>query len=194
MRRKLKYNLKELIFLMVLDRVFFSESKLKVYLKQGRYSFLTTKELIHLYWSLDILAEVKEELEIYLFEKNRSLFNLEVDVVFYDTTSFYFESEKRDEVRDFGYSKDKKAGVQVVLGLLVDEEGRPIGFDVFRGNTFDGKTLRRVIDKLKERFSIRRIIIVGDKGMVSKENIEIIKRAGYEYIVGSKIKNKPTFL
>jgi transposase len=131
-------------------------------------------------------------LEKYLFQKNRHLFNLKVDVVFYDVTTFHFESVKADTLKDFGYSKAGKFNeVQVVLGLLMDCEGRPIGYELFPGSTFEGKTLEVSLEKLEQRFGIRRVIIVADRGLNSKFNLKKIVDKGYGYIVASRIKNMP---
>ena len=147
-------------------------------------------DLNHLYRSLNLLSEHKESIEDYLFNKGRELFNMKVDVVFYDVTTFRFESVKKDTLRDFGFSKDNKAQeVQVVLGLLIDMEGRPIGYELFPGNTFEGKTLVASLDKLSGRFGIRNVIIVADKGLNSKLNLKRIKDRGYNYIVASRIKS-----
>lgn len=90
----------------------------------------------------------------------------------YDVTTLYFESSKSDDLRDFGFSKDCKINeVQIVLGLLVDLEGRPIGFDIFPGNTFEGHTLRDVIYKVNNRFNIRKLIFIGDQAMLSRKNL-----------------------
>ena len=78
--------------------------------------------------------------------------------------------------------------MQIVLGLLVDKEGRPVGYDIFAGNTFDGKTLEPFLLRLKERFSIQRIIIVADRGINSKMNLMRIRELGYGYIVACRLK------
>jgi transposase len=144
-----------------------------------------------LYRAPDLLCDNKEKIEDYLFNKNRDLFNMSVDLVLYDVTSLYFESKNVDELKNFGYSKDCKfSEVQVILGLLVDLEGRPVGYDLFPGNTYEGHTLRNIIDKLKYRFKINRLIFIADQGMLSKDNLKLIKDKGYEYIIGSRIKNK----
>src|SRR5690606_9052947 len=94
--------------------------------------------------------------------------------------------------RDFGFSKDNKINeVQVVMGLLIDSEGRPIGYELFPGNTLDSKTLERSLEKLKERFNIRQVIIVADRGLNSKLNLSRIKEMGYDYIVASRLKKMP---
>lgn len=128
-------------------------------------------------------------LEEEIFYKNRNLFNMQIDVVFYYVTTFSFESVKQDSLRDFGFSKDGKfKEVQVVMGLLIDREGRPIGYDLFPGNTFEGKTLDLALKKLEKRFGIRKVIIVADKGINSKINLKKITDKGYSYIFASRLK------
>ena len=101
-----------------------------------------------------------------------------------------FEStrEDLDHLRRFGYSKEKRSDcTQVVFGLLVDTEGMPLGFDVYPGNTFEGKTIPSVMTKLKKKFKIRRFILVGDRGLFSNKNLELFKDRGHEFIVGLKL-------
>jgi transposase len=189
--RKIQFDPMSAVFLMLMDRLLEPKSKLKSYEEQDKYYGIKENELHHLYRALDILSDSKERIEEYIFKKNVSLWNMEVDVVFYDVTTLYFESEKVDELRDFGFSKDSKTGdVQVLLGLLVDGEGRPVGFDIFPGNTFEGNTLKEALNKLSGRFSIRRLILIADSAMLSSNNLDCIKECGYEYIVGGRIKSK----
>jgi transposase len=189
-KRKTQFNLDNASFLMVIQHLLDAKSKLSTYSHQNRYMGLPEIKLQHLYRSLDLLAESKEILEEEIFCQNRNLFNLQVDVVFYDVTTFSFESVRKDSLRDFGFSKDAKfKEVQVVMGLLIDREGRPIGYELFSGNTFEGKTLEVSLDKLKKRFTIGRVIIVADRGINSKINLMHIKDKGYDYIFASRIKN-----
>lgn len=175
-------------------------SKLRSYEKQDRYWNINENELQHLYRAMDILADSKEDIEKHLFEMNKSLFNVKIDVVFYDVTTLYFESVSEDVLREFGrhicplhqgFSKDCKINeVQIILGLIVDLEGMPIGYDIFPGGAFEGHTVKEAIEKLSNRFQINRLVFVGDRGILSRDNLELIKSFGYEYIVGSRIKNK----
>jgi transposase len=111
---------------------------------------------------------------------------------FYDVTTFYFESKTQDDLRDFGFSKDHKVNeVQVVMGLLIDAEGLPLGYELFRGNTFDSKTMISILKKLKDQFGIKHITIVADRGLNSKLNFKEIKESGFDYIVSAKIKTMP---
>ncbi|QSQ07943.1 hypothetical protein H0A61_00262 [Koleobacter methoxysyntrophicus] len=187
---KTQFNLSDACFLMVIQHLLQPKSKLATYANQGYYVQLPNVELHHLYRALDIIHIQKEQLEELMFHKNRNLFNMQVDVVFYDVTTFSFESVKADTLRDFGFSKDGKFNeVQVVLGLLVDCEGRPIGYELFPGNTFDGKTLDTALEKLEKRFGIRRVIIVADRGINSKLNLKRIVDRNYSYIFAARIKN-----
>ena len=188
--RKTQFNFNDTSFLMVIQHLLDPKSKLSTYTHQKRYIGLKEIKLQHFYRSLDLLSESKEILEEEIFYQNRNLFNMQVDVVFYDVTTFAFESVKQDSLKDFGFSKDAKfKEVQVVMGLLIDQEGRPIGYELFSGNTFEGKTLEVSLDKLKKHFAIGKVIIVADRGINSKLNLMHIRDRGYDYIFASRIKN-----
>ena len=188
---KIEFDFFSAVFLMLLDRLLEPKSKLKSYQQQARYHSIKENSLHHLYRALDLLADSKQRIEEYLFEKNLSLWNMKVDLVLYDVTSLYFESVRCDGFREFGFGKDGNVNeIQILLGLLVDTEGRPIGFDLFPGNSCEGKTIEAAIKKLSTRFKIGRLILIADQAMLFQKNLELIKGAGYEYIVGGKIKNR----
>ncbi|HHV64830.1 MAG TPA: IS1634 family transposase, partial [Peptococcaceae bacterium] len=139
---KTQFNLSNACFLMVIEHLLSPRSKLAAYGRQSRYINLPEVKLQHLYRALDKLELYKETLEETLYLRGRNLFNEQVDVVFCDVTTFSFESVKADTLREFGYSKDGKFNeVQVVLGLLIDANGCPIGYELFPSNTFEGRTL-----------------------------------------------------
>jgi transposase len=184
------YSLNDTSFLMSLTHLLDPQSKLSAYNHKNRYLGLPDVKLHNLYRSLNILSNNKEKIEEELFYRKRDLFNLSLDVVFYDVTTFYFESVRKDSLKDFGFSKDNKLNeVQVVMGLLVDKDGMPVGYELFPGNTYEGKTLEVSLLKLKKRFNIDRIIIVADKGMNSKLNLKKISDMGFNYIISSRLKS-----
>lgn len=186
---KTEFPIPETVFLMAIQHLLEPRSKLSTYLHQNRYFNLTEIPLQHMYRALDKLSDWKEEIEAELFEYNYVRVNKKVDVVFYDVTTFEFESVVPDELRDFGYSKACKFGeVQVVMGMIIDEYGMPVGFELFKGNTFDGKTMVKALENIKKRFGIHRVIIVADRGLNSKGNLNLIKEAGYGYIMSSRIR------
>jgi transposase len=190
--KKIQYDFLQTIYLLVIDRLLHPRSKLACFKRQGKYIHIDDIQLQHIYRCLDLLAEAKTAIETSIFDRQKDLFHMSVDVVFYDVTTFHFESNRADELKEFGFSKAGKFNeVQVVMGLIIDVEGNPIGYDLFPGNTFDGKTLLEALAALKQRFSIRKLIFVADKGINSKKNLHLIKQAGYDYIVSSRIKNSP---
>ncbi len=151
---------------------------------------LSTEELQHIYRTMDLLCSHKGEIEKSLYWHGRDLFNLEVDIVLYDLTTLRFESTRTDlgELRQFGYSKERRSDcTQVVFGLLVDRDGIPLGFEVYPGNTFEGKTLSDIVDKMKKKFKVRRFIFVADRGLLSRGNIEKLGEDKGEFIVGMKL-------
>ena len=190
---KIVYDYAGTVFSMVVNHVLNPSSKRALHAHKDWYAGLNDDlQLHHLYRSLDLLAGHKSRLETLIFNKNRDLFNMSVDVVFFDVTTFYFESQQADALRDFGFGKDGKINeVQVVMALLIDKDGRPITFELFPGNTFEGHTLLSTLDGLKARFQIRQVVIVADKGLNSKLNLKEIKDRGYDYIVSCRLRNLP---
>ena len=137
-------------------------------------------------WSYD----VKHDVEQVTFNQTKRVLGGTVAVVFYDTTTMYFES-REDDVRIPGWSKDgKNANPQVVLGLLVGPGGNPIGYEIHPGNTYEGHTMIPIIEKLQKRFGFPKPIVVADAGLLSKENIRDLEEGGYEYILGARIRSQ----
>lgn len=120
----------------------------------------------------------------------KDLFKEKIDILFYDCTTLYFESFEEDELKQNGYSKDMKFNQpQVLLALLVTQEGLPIGYEVFPGASFEGHTLIPVLKKLKARYEINQIVFVADAGMLSEDNLSLLDKEGFKYIVGARLKN-----
>ena len=114
-----------------------------------------------------------------------------LDVLFYDCTTLYFESFEPDALRQKGFSKDHKANeTQVLLALLVSEEGLPVGYEVFPGATFEGHTLVPILESLKKRFEISRVVFVADRGLFNETNLAALEEANIEYVVGTRLKTQ----
>ena len=146
-------------------------------------------ELYHFYRAMDFLVEVGEGLEKEIFKRVANLFNLRVDLIFFDTTSVYFEAEAEDSLRKRGYSRDRRPDIpQVVVGLAVTGEGISVKAWVFPGDTPDVKAAFRVQEELRS-FSVGRIIWVCDQGMVSEETRVVFQRAGGGYILGERLRS-----
>lgn len=136
------------------------------------------------YRTLDELIEHKERVEKELFAGLRDLFSLQAEMVFYDLTSTYFEGQGPAGWACHGYSRDGKPRHRQVLVGLVMVSGWPIAHHVFRGNLRDEKTVVGVIDDLERRFGLKRVVFVGDRGMVTTDNISMIKTRQHGYLVG----------
>ncbi len=140
-------------------------------------------EVMKFYRAMDHLLSLKDTIEIHLYRELRDLFSLKVDLVFYDLTSSYFEGNGPEGLAELGYSRDHEPGKkQVVIGLIMCN-GMPIGHEVFEGNRVDKKTVKEILKGLKEKFEIGRCIFVGDRGLVTKENLEEIERHGFDSII-----------
>ena len=131
--------------------------------------------LQHLYRTTGFLAEVRDDLETRLFERDLNLFNQTLDVVFIDTTSLYCYRDTETAWRKRGYSRDHRPDLpQWVLCVAVNDEGWPLAWEIFPGNTADPTALRQVVAVLRQRFSIRRVVVVADRGMMSAATIRLL--------------------
>lgn len=145
-------------------------------------------ELQHFYRGLDFLEDCKDVVEDELFWQTRTLFNRQVEVIFYDTTSTYVEGNGEEELLQYGYSRDHRSDrKQIVVGLVTDREGLPLSSAVFPGSSMDVTTVEKMLSRVK-RFDFKRCIFVCDRGMVSEENLKAIEKAKYEYLVGVKLR------
>lgn len=136
------------------------------------------------YRTLDELLPHKARIETELFARLRDLFALEVDLVFYDLTSTYFEGAGPADFAVHGYSRDGKPRNRQVLVGVVMINGWPIAHHVFRGNRHDDQTVGEVLRDLEHRFGLRRVIFVGDRGMVTTANLALLKARRQGYLVG----------
>jgi transposase len=140
-----------------------------------------------LYRALDALLPHKEALEVFLKDRLGDLFGLEYDLLLYDVTSTYFEGQaEANPLARRGYSRDHRPDCkQVCIGLVVSKCGMPLGYEVFAGNRVDVTTLQEIVETMERRYGRADRIWVGDRGMVSADNIAFLKRSGRRYIVGT---------
>jgi len=190
-RTAIERDVDEAAFAMVLNRLVEPRSKLGVdrWVARVYRPEFEALELHHYYRALDFLALHKDEIELGLFDRVRSLFDLELDLVFWDSTSTYFEGRGAAGLTEFGFSKDKRPDrVQVVIGLLMTRDGFPVAHQVFPGNTADVETFRAALRDVRQRFRLGRVILVGDRGMVGRGVLSEIERAGLQYIAGVRLR------
>jgi transposase len=159
--------------------------------QQGRVQ-VDLAQLQRWYRTLDHLLLNKETLEVALYERLRTLFDFQPDLVMYDLTSTYFEGHGPPDLAKHGYSRDSKPRkVQIVVGVVMIA-GWPIAHHVFAGNTRDSTTVKKVIDDLAKRFPFRRVIFVGDRGMVTESNLKLLsKKDDHGFLVGMTRRRNP---
>lgn len=145
---------------------------------------------LEFYRHLSDFTKQKDMVEDMVLEVAKRELNFDFNLVFYDVTTLYFETFKEDGFRKPGFSKDGKSNQpQILIGLVVNKEGFPVSYEVFEGNTFEGKTIIPVIQAFQSRHSIKNLTVVADAAMISVNNIENLKHNKLNYIVGARVAN-----
>jgi transposase len=159
--------------------------------QQGRVQ-VDRAQLQRWYRTLDHLLLNKDDLEVALYERLRTLFDFDADLVLYDLTSTYFEGHGPATLAKHGYSRDgKPRNVQVVVGVVM-VGGWPIAHHVWAGNTRDSTTVQEVIQDLGKRFRFRRLVFVGDRGMVTEKNLQMLSETeDHGFLVGMTRRQNP---
>lgn len=174
----------------VIARLVYPTSKLKTvdYLLRYRGKTVSVQSI---YRFLDRLNEhYSQQAQEVAYRHSRAVLR-RIQVVFYDMTSLYFEAEDEDDLRKIGFSKDGKfQNPQIMLGLLVGEGGFPIGYDIFEGNTFEGKTLLPVLKGIQQRYGFGKPVVVADAAMLSQENLDALDGEQYPFIVAARLRNE----
>ena len=200
--RAFEFAVERAVFVATLHRLFVSGSDRDCATWMSDYDIPGAEELDlhHFYRAMAWLGEeieekaegahaprcVKDLIEEKLFERRRDLFT-DLSAVFMDTTSLSFYGEGGESLGERGYSKDYRPDLnQMILGLVVDGDGRPICTEMWPGNTADVTTLLPVIDRLRSRFHIGRVCVVADRGMISADAIAGLEERKLEYILGAR--------
>jgi hypothetical protein len=207
--RRFEFDVERAVYLTVLHRLFASGSDRAAERWREAYRLPGTEELElhHLYRAMAFLGQPLEEdpgarvlntprctkdwIEEELFDQRRDLFSA-IDLVFFDTTSIYFEGERGQEIGQYGKSNDHRPDLkQMVVGLALDIHGWPLCCELWPGNTADVTTLLPVVNRLRQRFRVRRVSIVADRGMISARTIAALesKEMECDYILGARMRS-----
>ncbi len=203
--RRFEFDVERAIFLTVLHRLMvsgsdrFCERWRRDYLLEGTEDL----DLHHLYRAMTFLGEElkdqedatpftprcnKDLIEESIFFDQRDMFS-SLDLVFFDTTSIYFEGQGGETIGKRGFSKDHRPDLnQMVVGAIIDDKGKPVCCEMWPGNTTDVKTLTPVIDRVRNRFGIKRFCVVADRGMISADTIEELETRNISYILGARLR------
>lgn len=175
----------------VLSRLVYPASKRRTQQKLERH-FDKKHSLEMIYWMMDQVFPKISQIKQMTFEKTQKLFPEKVDLILFDVTTLYFESVEVDELRNYGYSKDHRFNTtQVVLALATNQDGLPVGYELFEGNKAEVSTLAAAIESWKKFFAIDSVCFVGDRAMFCKKNIALLEALNYHYIIAAKLKSLP---
>lgn len=148
--------------------------------------------LDRIYRMMDSLIEKQDEFQKRIFQSTQSLCFEKINMTFFDVTTLYFESTEEDELRKFGYSKDQKFhSVQVVMALATTQDGLPIGYQTFPGNTAEVSTLLKCLENWKKNLPIGDVTIIADRAMMSENNLQELEQANIKYVIAAKLKKLP---
>lgn len=179
----IEYSLNNIFQMLVYSRVLLPCSKKQSFEKMDFFFLNFDFDLADVYRALDYFYFYKNDLLLHIHEMVRMVYGRDMSNVYYDVTNYYFEIDMPDDFRKNGVSKEHRPNPIIQMGLLMDNSGLPITYRLFEGNTNDCETLMPVLDELKDDFGLKRIIVVGDKGMNTGENIayNILHKNGYIY-------------
>ncbi len=206
--RRYGFDVERAIYLTVLHRLFVSGSDRAAerWRETYRIAGVDNLELHHLYRAMAFLGEalqppssvlgtprcVKDAIEESLFDGRRDLFS-QVDLLFFDTTSIYFEGRGGATIGQYGHSKDHRPDLkQMVVGMALDVNSWPLSCEMWPGNTTDVKTLVPVVERMKHRFRVREICVLADRGMISEKTIQELESADppVRYIFGVRMRRQ----
>lgn len=188
---KINFNFADAVFFLLTARTLMPDSKFGQWQHKNQFLFGAQHlNLNHLYRSLDLLISHKDSLVQYLNGQINKKYKRKISVALYDVTTYYFESQDVDALRNFGFSKDNKVNqVQVVMGLLIDENGIPIDYELYPGNTGEFGTMIPLLKKLQAQYKVQRVIVAADRGLNSGGNLKAIKELGMDYVIAYRLRN-----
>lgn len=207
--RRFAFPVERTVFVTILHRLFApgSDRAAEYWMRRYRIEGDPDLQLQHFYRAMAWLGEVveiegekaskgapppvrrvKDRIEEALFDAHRDLFS-DIALVFFDTTTLYFDGAGGEEIGRRGHSKDHRPEApQIVVGMVLDQQGRPVCSEMWPGNTADVAALVPVATRLKERFGIERVCIVAARGMISEATIAALEQMGWEYILGVRMR------
>lgn len=180
---KFRYNTNSIMQLLVFARIIYPGSKLFAFNCKEAFFERFDFKLEEVYRSLSFFNEHKEALQLWMHERVLKKYNRDTSLVYYDLTNYYFETDQQDGFRMKGVCKEHRPDPIVQMGLFMDRKGIPVSYKLFAGNEADCMTLRPMISETARNYSLGRIIVVADKGVISSDNIwyTLSARNGYVF-------------
>lgn len=188
--RRFEFSVERAIYLTVLHRLFEpgSDRACEKWKRDLNIPGVESLRLHHLYRAMRWLGDNQDSIEEALYHRRRDLFS-EFTLAFFDTTSIYFEGQGGQSLGKRGHSKDHRPDLnQMVVGAVLSQDGRPVSCRMWPGGQADNKALLAVVGRMKERFGLKRVCWVADRGMISKGTIEALEGQEVEYILGARMR------
>ena len=184
-----EFNSEAIMRLLLYSRLLYPTSKRAAYMRKEQFFDSFDFSLGDVYSALMHFDKVSLKLQKHIHDKVKEQYNRSTELVYYDVTNYYFETDKQDELRRKGYSKENRKNPIVQMGLLIDKQGLPITYKIFSGNKHDSQTLLPILKTLKRDFNIKRLVIVVDKGLNSGDNIAFNTILGDGYIFSKSVRS-----
>lgn len=176
---------------LVLYRLVYPKSKLKTTEYLYRYEQKSYTEDDAYRYMDKLHSTQKERVQAISYNHTLKVLHSEIQAVFYDVTTIYFESEREEGIRKPGFSKDgKHQNPQIILGLLVSKGAYPLAYDIFEGNKYEGDTFIPILAGFKQKYRFEKLTVVADAGLLSNNNVQQLINNGYDFILGARIKNE----
>jgi transposase len=169
--KSFKFDTNAIMILLVVSRLLSPGSKKKAYEEKEHYFERFNFTLADIYRALSHYAEIARDLQRHLHREVAAIYGCNTNIIYYDVTNFYFEVDKADDLRKFGFSKENRPNPIVQMGLAMDADGIPLHYELFAGNTLDKETFRSVIGEVRRNYDTGRIVVVADMGIITGDNI-----------------------
>jgi len=183
-----EYNANSIMKLLVFARLIYPGSKRNAHELKDRFFDILDFSLDDIYNSLSFFNRHSRECQRFIHERITEKYQRQTDLVYYDVTNYYFETEHEDELRKKGYSKEHRRDPIVQMGLAMDSQGIPLSYKLFAGNTHDSQTLMPILAEIVKEYGAKRVITVADKGLNSGDNIVFNTVLGHGYVFSQSVR------
>ena len=191
---RFKYNLDSILSRLVYSRVIYPDSKLATYELSKKFIEQPDFDLHHIYRALDVLAKESDLIQATVYENSLKITPRDARVLFYDCTNFYFEMEREEGLKQYGYSKEHRPNPMVQMGMFMDGNGMPLSFCINPGDTNEQLTMRPLEKKIIEDFGLSKFIVCTDAGLSSEDNRRYNTKGDRAFITTQSIKKLKGFL
>ena len=176
-----RYNHNAIFKMLIYSRLLYPGSKKRSFENRNMLFDKMDFSLDDLYRSLSFFAKFKDPMLLAMHKRIEKLYGRDTSLVYYDVTNYYFEIDKQDDMRRKGYSKEHRRDPIVQMGLFMDTDGIPLTYGLYPGNMLDKQTLIPMMQQVRKQYGLGRYIVVGDRGMISGDNIRqiLIDQCGY---------------